>query len=154
MNSNYLESGLLLVMTTESNFSNAKKLANKILSMKLASCINFTRCESMYWWEDELKEDFEIQFDSNIISYKKLLDFFWECHDPTTLNMQGPDIGSQYRSVIFYFSEEQKKIAEESKIKNQKSFNNKIVTEIKKADTFFLAENYHQRYIQKRENTA
>ena len=68
--------------------------------------------------------------------------------------MQGPDIGSQYRSVIFYFSEEQKKIAEESKIKNQKSFNNKIVTEIKKADTFFLAENYHQRYIQKRENTA
>jgi len=99
-------------------------------------------------------EVLEIQFDSNIISYKKLLDFFWECHDPTTLNMQGPDIGSQYRSVIFYFSEEQKKIAEESKIKNQKSFNNKIVTEIKKADTFFLAENYHQRYIQKRENTA
>ena len=99
-------------------------------------------------------EVLEIQFDSNIISYKKLLDFFWECHDPTTLNMQGPDIGSQYRSVIFYFSEEQNKIAEESKIKNQKSFNNKIVTEIKKADTFFLAENYHQRYIQKRENTA
>ncbi|AAP99549.1 MULTISPECIES: divalent-cation tolerance protein CutA [Prochlorococcus] len=61
MNSNSLENGLLLMMTTESNFSNAKKLANKILSMKLASCINFTRCESMYWWEDELKEDFEIQ---------------------------------------------------------------------------------------------
>ena len=99
-------------------------------------------------------EVLEIQFDSNIISYIKLLDFFWECHDPTTLNMQGPDIGSQYRSVIFYFSEEQKKIAEESKIRNQKNFKNKIVTEIRKINTFYLAEDYHQRYIQKRENTV
>jgi len=98
-------------------------------------------------------EVLEIEFDNNKISYEKLLNFFWECHDPTTLNRQGPDIGSQYRSVIFYFSEEQKKIAEESKIRNQKVFKNKIVTEIKKADTFHLAENYHQRFIQKRENT-
>ena len=99
-------------------------------------------------------EVLEIQFDSNLISYKKLLDFFWVCHDPTTLNKQGPDIGSQYRSVIFYFSEEQKKIAEESKIRNQKNFKNKIVTEIRKIDTFYLAEDYHQRFIQKRENTV
>ena len=98
-------------------------------------------------------EVLEIQFDKNKISYEKLLDLFWECHDPTTIDRQGPDIGSQYRSVIFYFSEEQRKIAELSKIKNQPNFNNKIVTEIKKADIFYLAENYHQRFIQKRENT-
>tara|TARA_B100000959_G_C14429879_1_gene398105 strand:- start:20 stop:475 length:456 start_codon:yes stop_codon:yes gene_type:complete len=99
-------------------------------------------------------EVLKIEFDSYIISYKKLLDYFWECHDPTTLNMQGPDIGSQYRSVIFYFSEEQKKIAEESKIRNQMKFKNKIVTEIRKIDTFYLAEDYHQRFLQKRENTV
>ena len=99
-------------------------------------------------------EVLEVHFDDNIISYKKLLDCFWECHDPTTLNKQGLDVGSQYRSVIFYFSEEQKKIAEESKTSKQKKFNNKIVTEIKKADIFYLAENYHQLFIQKREITV
>ena len=95
-------------------------------------------------------EVLEIEFDNNIISYERLLSFFWSCHDPTTLNRQGPDIGSQYRSVIFYFSEEQKKIAEDSKIINQNKFKDKIVTEIKKAGNFYIAEDYHQCFIQKR----
>ena len=91
-----------------------------------------------------------IIFDPNIISYKKILDHYWICHDPTQLNRQGVDVGSQYRSVIFYFSDEQKKIAEESKQDFQKKLTNQIVTEIKKFTLFFLAEDYHQRYIQKK----
>ena len=88
------------------------------------------------------------------ISYEKLIDHFWKCHDPTTLNRQGPDVGRQYRSAIFYFSGIQNDIAEKSKIKHQPKFNNNIVTEITKADTFYLAEDYHQRFIQKRKETA
>ena len=95
-------------------------------------------------------EVLELNFDETVISYEKLLDHFWKCHDPTTLNRQGPDIGRQYRSAIFYLSDIQKEIAENSKIKHQIKFNNNIVTEITTADTFYLAEDYHQRFIQKR----
>jgi peptide-methionine (S)-S-oxide reductase len=99
-------------------------------------------------------EVLELNFDETEISYEKLLDHFWKCHDPTTLNRQGPDIGRQYRSAIFYYSDIQKEVAENSKIKQQAKFNNNIVTEITKADTFYLAEDYHQRFIQKRKETA
>ena len=99
-------------------------------------------------------EVLELNFDETEISYEKLLDHFWKCHDPTTLNRQGPDIGRQYRSAIFYYSDIQKDIAKKSKIKHQPKFNNNIVTEITKADTFYLAEDYHQRFIQKRKETA
>ena len=99
-------------------------------------------------------EVLELNFDETEISYEKLLDHFWKCHDPTTLNRQGPDIGRQYRSAIFYYSDIQKEIAESSKIKHQPKFNNNIVTEITKADIFYLAEDYHQRFIQKRKETA
>jgi len=99
-------------------------------------------------------EVLELNFDETEISYEKLLDHFWKCHDPTTLNRQGPDVGRQYRSAIFYHSDIQKDIAEKSKIKHQSKFNNNIVTEITKADTFYLAEDYHQRFIQKRKETA
>ena len=99
-------------------------------------------------------EVLELNFDETEISYEKLLDHFWKCHDPTTLNRQGPDVGRQYRSAIFYFSDIQNDIAEKSKIKHQPKFNNNIVTEITKADTFYLAEDYHQRFIQKRKETA
>ena len=99
-------------------------------------------------------EVLEVNFDETEISYEKLLDHFWKCHDPTTLNRQGPDVGRQYRSAIFYFSDIQNDIAEKSKIKHQPKFNNNIVTEITKADTFYLAEDYHQRFIQKRKETA
>ena len=102
----------------------------------------------------EHAEVLELHFDVTEISYEKLLDHFWKCHDPTTLNRQGPDIGRQYRSAIFYYSDIQKNIAEKSKIKHQLKFNNNIVTEITKSDTFYLAEDYHQHFIQKRKETA
>ncbi|MGD1003803.1 MAG: peptide-methionine (S)-S-oxide reductase MsrA [Methanoregulaceae archaeon] len=90
-------------------------------------------------------------FDPSQISYGKLLDVFWSIHDPTTPNRQGVDIGTQYRSVIFYHSKEQKKSAEESKERISKSdrFKHPIVTEIIPAQTFWRAEEYHQRYHEK-----
>ena len=90
-----------------------------------------------------------IEFDESLISYKELLDSFWKKHDPTTLNRQGPDVGSQYRSVIFYYDEEQKSLAQESLNNLQQRLDRKIVTEISKADTFWKAEEYHQRYFEK-----
>ena len=90
-----------------------------------------------------------IEFDPSVISYEKLLNSFWEKHDPTTLNRQGPDVGSQYRSAIFYFDEEQRNLAQESLNKLQQKLKNKIVTEITEADTFWKAEEYHQKYFEK-----
>ena len=98
----------------------------------------------------EHTEVVRIEFDSSIISYEKILDHFWLCHDSTQLNKQGPNVGTQYRSIIFYYNDEQKKIAEESKQKFQKKLSNKIMTEIIKYPHFYLAEDYHQKYIQKR----
>ncbi len=89
----------------------------------------------------------EITFDPKKVSYEKLLDVFWEAHDPTTLNRQGADAGTQYRSVIFYNSEEQRKIAEKSKAEASKRFSDPIVTEIKPLNVFYPAENYHQDYF-------
>ena len=106
--------------------------------------------ESVCYQNTNHAEVLLVNFDDEIITYAKLVDEFWKCHDPTTIDRQGPDIGSQYRSVIYYFDEFQKKIAETSKAKHQTSFNNMIVTEITKADTFYKAEEYHQKYIQKR----
>jgi len=92
----------------------------------------------------------QITFDKEEISYEKLLEIFWSLHDPTQLNRQGPDIGKQYRSVIFYYNETQKKIAEESKKQIQKKYNRKIVTEITHVSKFYPAEEYHQKYLQKK----
>jgi peptide-methionine (S)-S-oxide reductase len=97
-------------------------------------------------------EALEITFDPETLSYKELADIFFRLHDPTQLNRQGPDIGSQYRSVIFYHTPEQKKVAEEIKIKFQNSEKyrgRKIVTEIIPASKFYRAEEYHQRYFEK-----
>ena len=96
-------------------------------------------------------EAIEIQYDPKIISYETLLDEFWAMHDPTTLNRQGPDIGTQYRSVIFYHDEEQKKAALKSKkeLENSGRFNGTIVTEIIPTMTFWEAEDYHQQYMEK-----
>ena len=91
----------------------------------------------------------QIEFDPNIISFNKILDHFWLCHDPTQLNRQGPDIGTQYKSVIFHFTDEQRVIAAESKNNFQKQLSSKIVTEILQFTNFFEAEDYHQCYIQK-----
>jgi len=95
-------------------------------------------------------EAIEVTFDPQKISYDKLLDHFWQLHDPTTLNRQGPDVGTQYRSSIFYHSPEQEKAARESKQHWQERFNRPIVTEIAPAATFYPAEDYHQRYLEKR----
>jgi methionine-S-sulfoxide reductase len=95
-------------------------------------------------------EVISLEFNEKIITYKDLIDHFWNCHDPTTLNRQGPDIGRQYRSVIFYLSEDQKNIAEKSKLENQKQFNNQRVTEITKAYKFFRERgNIINLYIKK-----
>ncbi|NCW80078.1 MAG: peptide-methionine (S)-S-oxide reductase [Pelagibacteraceae bacterium] len=92
-------------------------------------------------------EAIEIEYDETIIKFETLLNTFWEIHDPTTLNRQGPDIGTQYRSAIFYTNEEQRIKSEESKKNlNINKFNGKIVTEITKATTFYPAEEYHQHY--------
>lgn len=82
--------------------------------------------------------------------YDSILDTFWNNHNPTTLNRQGPDIGNQYKSVIFYYDMEQKKLAESSMKKAQKKWDKPIVTEIRKSSTFFPAEEYHQKYLEKR----
>ncbi len=106
--------------------------------------------EQVCYEETGHAEAVRINFDEKIIIYKELLNIFWSCHNPTTLNRQGPDIGTQYRSAIFYLNEKQKTEAEESKkIMNETIFNNKIVTEITKFDVFYLAEEYHQKYLKK-----
>ncbi|PNX48512.1 MAG: peptide-methionine (S)-S-oxide reductase [Thermoplasmata archaeon M8B2D] len=93
----------------------------------------------------------QIEFDPKIVNYEKLLELFWKIHDPTQLNRQGLDIGTQYKSIIFYHTEEQKIIAEQSKEKLRKSnkFKKPIVTEIKPSDIFYKAEEYHQNYLEK-----
>ena len=90
----------------------------------------------------------QLEFDPSVISYKEILEIFWQTHDPTTLNRQGNDVGPQYRSAVFYHSEEQKKIAEFylSELDKSGAFRDPIVTEITKASEFYVAENYHQDY--------
>ena len=97
-------------------------------------------------------EAVEVSFDPEKISYSQLLDIFWQCHNPTTLNQQGPDRGSQYRSGIFYHSDDQKAIAEESHSTCDASdlWPDPIVTEITPAAHFWEAEDYHQKYLEKR----
>ena len=94
----------------------------------------------------------QVEFDPAVVSYDHLLDVFWSNHNPTTLNRQGPDVGDQYRSVIFNHSPEQKAAAEASKKRLEESgrFKNPIVTHIQPAPTFYRAEDYHQRYLEKR----
>lgn len=93
-----------------------------------------------------------ITFDPTVISFAQILDVFWATHDPTTLNRQGNDRGTQYRSGIYYHSEEQKRIAEESKKKAQADFKDPIVTEIVAIDNFSEAEDYHQNYFNENPN--
>ncbi|MDI3539925.1 MAG: peptide-methionine (S)-S-oxide reductase [Methanolobus sp.] len=96
-------------------------------------------------------EAVEIIFDPGVVPYEKLLELFWAMHDPTTPNRQGPDIGSQYRSAVFYHSKDQKEAALRIKRKLQESrqYRKDIVTEIVPADTFYRAEEYHQQYFEK-----
>ena len=93
-----------------------------------------------------------VEFDPSQVNYENLLGVLWECHDPTTLNRQGPDIGSQYRSAVFSFNSEQETLAKASKEALQKSgrYARDIVTEVTPASEFYVAEDYHQQYVEKR----
>ncbi len=97
----------------------------------------------------EHAEVIQINFNSEIISFSRILDIFWSIHDPTTLNRQGADVGTQYRSVIFYHNEKQKDIALKSKnnLESKKIYSDKIITEISPLKEFFKAEEYHQNYF-------
>lgn len=96
-------------------------------------------------------EAIQITFDPRVISFKELLEIFFTIHDPTTLNRQGADVGTQYRSAIFYHDEEQKKVTEQviQEINAEKIWNGPIVTELKPFTEFYLAEDYHQEYFRK-----
>jgi peptide-methionine (S)-S-oxide reductase len=94
----------------------------------------------------------QITFDPSKITFDQLLKVFWESHDPTSLNRQGTDIGTQYRSVIFYHNDEQKAAAEKSRASAQKEFDNPIVTQIQPLKVFYAAENYHQDYYRNNQN--
>jgi len=97
-------------------------------------------------------EAVEVTFDPAIVSYEELLKAFWDSHDPTTQNRQGPDVGSQYRSAVFFHDAEQERLAKESKMVLDSSgvYSRPIVTEIVPAPAFFPAEEYHQKYLMKR----
>jgi len=96
-------------------------------------------------------EAVQVEYDPAEVSYEELLKVFWDIHDPTTLNRQGPDVGTQYRSVVFFHNAEQEAAAKASKEKLQDSgrFNRKVVTEIKPASEFYRGEEYHQQYFEK-----
>jgi len=98
----------------------------------------------------------QVEFDPKEVSYRQLLDTFWKNHNPTQLNRQGPDVGTQYRSAIFYHSVAQKKEAEASKaaIDSSGKYKSPIVTEISPAPAFYKAEDYHQQYLEKRGLTS
>ena len=90
-----------------------------------------------------------LEFDPKIISYEKILSYFFEIHDPTTLNYQGPDMGTQYRSEIFYMNENQKKIAKKIIEENNIKYSGKVVTKMSKLKNYCRAEDYHQKYLEK-----
>lgn len=92
-----------------------------------------------------------VDYDPDTVAYEQLLDAFWQCHDPTQVNRQGPDIGTQYRSAIFYHDEQQRQAAEQAKQELDQSnrFGKPVATEISPAGPFYRAEEYHQRYFEK-----
>ena len=94
----------------------------------------------------------QVKYDPSVVSYEALLDVFWSIHDPTSLNRQGADRGEQYRSVIFFHTQEQEQICRQSKEKLERSlkYDKAIVTQIQRASTYWLAEDYHQQYFKKK----
>jgi peptide-methionine (S)-S-oxide reductase len=95
-------------------------------------------------------EVLQVDYDPAAVTYEALLEVFWKSHNPTTLNRQGPDFGTQYRSAIFYHTPEQESAAKASKERAQSRFSKPIVTEVTPASAFWRAEEYHQRYLEKR----
>ena len=107
--------------------------------------------EGVYTGQTGHAEAVQVEYDPSAVSYDELLEVFWNCHDPTTLNRQGPDIGEQYRSAIFFHNAEQEAAAKASKEKLQNSgmYNKNVVTQIVPASQFYKAEEYHQQYFAK-----
>ena len=98
-------------------------------------------------------EAVRVKFDEDVVNYEELVNLFFKMHDPTTLNRQGPDIGTQYRSEIFCLDDDQYLIADAMKRQfNKEIYNDKIVTSISMASTFWIAEEYHQKYVRKKKN--
>lgn len=91
----------------------------------------------------------QVEYDPEAVSYEELLEVFWKTHDPTQVDRQGPDVGTQYRSAIFYLNDDQRQRAEASKERAQGSRKRPIATEVSPAETFYRAEEYHQRYFEK-----
>lgn len=135
----------------ESTFRNVKGVTDAAVGYAGGSKENPTY-EDVCSDETGHAEVVQVEFDPTKVSYQELLDVFWSNHDPTTLNRQGPDVGGQYRSVIFYYTPEQQVAAEESKAAMDKSgkFRRPIVTQIETAPKFYRGEEYHQRYLEKR----
>tara|TARA_X000000368_G_scaffold401543_1_gene374540 strand:+ start:376 stop:828 length:453 start_codon:yes stop_codon:yes gene_type:complete len=135
----------------EEHFRTIKGVKKTTVGYSGGNTINPTY-QSVCYENTDHAEVLLVEFDEDSISYETLVEEFWKCHDPTELDRQGLDIGRQYRSVIYYFNEKQKSVADRSKDKHQSSFQNKIVTEISQAEFFYEAEEYHQKYIQKSKN--
>ena len=111
---------------------------------------NHTNYEEVCSGNTNHAEVVKIKFDKSKISYENILNYFFDSHNPTTLNRQGPDIGTQYRSEIFYSNDKQKKIAEEVLSKYNIKYNGKIVTKISEIKNYCKAEEYHQKYLEKK----
>ena len=124
---------------------------NSVVSGYAGGNVENPTYEQVCTGETSHAEVVKINFDSKETSFETLLEWFWRCHDPTTLNRQGGDIGTQYRSVIYYENENQKSIAQKSKKDAESSgiFENPIVTEIHELDVFYPAEYYHHDYYKK-----
>ena len=119
----------------------------------LSTQVGYSGGESVYPTYEEVSrgktghaESVEVEFDPDWVSYRDLVNLFFEIHDPTSRNRQGPDVGSQYRSVIFYHDDEQRRIAEEVINERSSDYPKPIVTELVKAGPFYRAEEYHQRF--------
>ena len=124
-----------------------------IISTEVGYCggnTNNTTYEEVCTGNTNHAEVVKLDFNPKLISYEKILNFFFEIHNPTTLNSQGPDFGTQYRSEIFFLNENQKKIAENIKEKINKKLSGKVVTKISLAKNYCTAEEYHQKYLEKR----
>ena len=125
---------------------------NGIVKTEVGYCggnIDKTNYEEVCEGKTNHAEVVKIEFDTSKVSYEDILNYFFKIHDPTTLNKQGPDVGTQYRSEIFFLDDEQKKIAEKVKSKLSSKYKRKIVTNISKEKNYCKAEEYHQKYIQK-----
>ena len=133
----------------EYNFSKVKGV-NKVVSGYSGGKTDNPTYEQVCSNTTDHAEVVLIDYDSDVVSYDTLLNVFWEKHDPTTLNRQGVDVGTQYRSAIFYFTEAQKEIAKKSLDYHQNKLGDRqIVTEIAEAKEFWKAEEYHQKYFEK-----